>query len=192
MSYLTFCSSIQHHCPNTDSNKLKKLHEKALRYIYRDRSLDYRAVTDHIGYNLADRRLQDMLIIIFKVLNNRLTVYIENMFRVRTNIKNLRGRNKLVLPHVNTTRYAGLKSVVYTATKAQKSLPDDYRTMTSLKSFKTAVGSCLCSIVFLVLSQLVFKVGFLSLVTTILYPSLVVSIQHQINSTSLLLAPINV
>ena len=89
-----------------------------MRYIYRDRSSDYRAVTDRIGYNLADRRLQDMLIIIFKVLNNRLTAYIENIFRVRTNIKNLRGRSKLVLPHVNTTRYAGLKSVVYTATKA--------------------------------------------------------------------------
>ena len=67
-----------------------------------------------------------MLVIIFKVRNNRLTVYIENMFTVRTNIKNLRGRSKLVLPHVNTTRYAVLKSVVYTATKAQKSLPDDY------------------------------------------------------------------
>ena len=57
-----------------------------MRYIYRDRSSDYRAVTDRIGYNLADRRLQDMLIVIFKALNNRLTVYIKNMFRVRTNI----------------------------------------------------------------------------------------------------------
>ena len=51
---------------------------------------------------------------------------------------NLRGMNKLVLPHVNTTHY-GIKSVVYTATKAWNSLPDDYRTMTSLKSFNAVV-----------------------------------------------------
>ena len=60
------------------------------------------------------------------------------MFRVRFNIKNLRRMNKLVLPHVNTTRY-GIKSVVYTATKAWNSLPDNYGTITSLKSFKAAV-----------------------------------------------------
>ena len=138
MSYLTYCSSIWHHCLKTVSNKLEKLHGRVLRYICRDRSSDYRALTDRIGYTLADRRLQDMLIIIYKALNNRLPVYIENMFKVRINIKNLRSMNKLVLPHVNTAHY-GIKSVVCTATKAWNSLPDNYRTMTSLKSFKAAV-----------------------------------------------------
>ena len=138
MSYLTFCSSIWHHCPKTDSNKLEKLHEKALRHIYRDRSSDYRTVSDRIGYNLADRHLQDMLIIIFKALNNRLTLYIENMFRVRTNTKNLRGRNKIVLPHVNTTRY-GLKQVGLYSNQGLELSSRRLPNMTSLNSFKTAV-----------------------------------------------------
>ena len=95
----------RHHCLKTGSKKLEKLHERALKYIYRDLSLDYRAVTDRtVSYTLADRRLQDMLIIIYKALNNRLPVYIENMFRVRINIKNLRGMNKLVLSDSLTSR----------------------------------------------------------------------------------------
>ena len=75
MSYLTYCSSIWHHCLKTVSNKLEKLHGRVLRYICRDRSSDYRALTDRTGYTLAGRRLQDMLIIIYKALNNRLPVY---------------------------------------------------------------------------------------------------------------------
>ena len=56
------------------------------------------------------------MLIIFKAFNNHLPVYVENVFKVRTNIKNLMGMNKLVLPHGNTGY--GLKSVVYTTTKA--------------------------------------------------------------------------
>ena len=43
---------------------------------------------------------------------------------MRDNVKNLRGVNKLVLPKVKTTQH-GLKSTVYTASKAWNSLSDE-------------------------------------------------------------------
>ena len=88
------------------------------------------------------------MLIIFKAFNNHLPVYVENVFKVRTNIKNLMGMNKLVLPHGNTGYGLNQWSI-------QQLRPG---TVTSLKSFKVAVriGSCFPSIIFLVLSQLVF------------------------------------
>ena len=52
---------------------------------------------------LANQRYRDMLCIVFKAMNNELASYIKNMYKFRDNIKNLRGRNKLVLPRVHTT-----------------------------------------------------------------------------------------
>ena len=96
--------------------------------------------TEGTSYTLADRRIQDMLILVFKAVNNLLPTYLSDLFIIRENIKNLRGTNKLVIPNVNTTRY-GTKSVAFTAPKAWNSLPDRLRSMKSLKDFKIAVRS---------------------------------------------------
>ncbi|KAL9966690.1 hypothetical protein ACROYT_G024802 [Oculina patagonica] len=123
MSYFTYCSSIWHNCLKSDSDKLEKLHERALRYIYKGRSSSSASLCSRIGYTLSERRIQDTLIIIFKCLNNLAPVYLKDLFCVRDNIKNLRGINKIVLPKVNTTKY-GLKSVRYWAANAWNQLPD--------------------------------------------------------------------
>ena len=118
-------------------NLMRKLNERALRYIYSDRSSTYAGEsTEGTSYTLADRRIQDMLILVFKAVNNLLPTYLSDLFIIRENIKNLRGTNKLVIPNVNTTRY-GTKSVAFTAPKAWNSLPDRL----SLKDFKIAVRS---------------------------------------------------
>ena len=59
-------------------------------------------------------------------------------FKLRDNIKNLRGTNKLVLPRVNTTRYQ-LKSTKYVASKEWNSLPDEIRNIVAWNDFKTAI-----------------------------------------------------
>ena len=52
-----------------------------------------------------------MLSIIFKALKNSMPQYIQSLFHVRENKKNLRGRNKLVLPVAKTATY-GLKRLL--------------------------------------------------------------------------------
>ncbi|KAL9970070.1 hypothetical protein ACROYT_G022385 [Oculina patagonica] len=140
MSYFTYCSSIWHNCLKSDSDKLEKLHERALRYIYKGRSSSSASLCSRIGYTLSERRIQDTLIIIFKCLNNLAPVYLKDLFCVRDNIKNLRGINKIVLPKVNTTKY-GLKSVRYWAANAWNQLPDRVRTIATLQAFRNAVRS---------------------------------------------------
>ena len=73
-------------------------------------------------------------------MNNRLPSYIKDMVKLRDNVKDLRGTNKLVLPRANTSPY-GLKSTVYTATKQWNALPDNIRVITSEKEFKISLMS---------------------------------------------------
>ena len=51
-----------------------------------------------------DRRIQKLLIIVFKTINNYPPEYLRDLFRLRDNIKNLRGVNKLQVPKTNRAR----------------------------------------------------------------------------------------
>ena len=136
MAHFTYCSSVWHNCLKTDSDKLEKMNERALRHVHNDFSSEYDRLTNKM--TLACRRCQDMLIIVLKALTNRWPAYIKSLFKLRDNVKNLRGVNKLVLPKVKTTQH-GLKSTVYTASKAWNSLSDELRLMTNIKLFRQGV-----------------------------------------------------
>ena len=60
------------------------------------------------------------------------------MFKLRDNIKNLRGTNTLILSWANTTCY-GLKSTICVANKEWNALPDEVRNIVVWKDFKTAI-----------------------------------------------------
>jgi len=108
MSHFHYCSSFWHNCFESDSKKLDRLHESnelSLRYLYSDKSSQTSTLCDRIGYSLVDRRIQNLLIIVFKAINNYPPEYLRDLFRLRDNIKNLRGVNTLQVPKPNTTRY---------------------------------------------------------------------------------------
>ena len=137
MAHFTYCSSVWMNCLKTDSDKLEIMNEGALIYVYNDCSSEYHdSLTNKM--TLTCRRCQDMLIIVLKVLTNRWPAYIKSLFKIRDNVKNLRGVNKLVSPKVKTT-WHGLKFTVYTASKAWNSLSDELRSMTNIKLFRQEV-----------------------------------------------------
>ena len=113
------------------------MNERALRYLHNDFSSEYDRLNNKM--TLVCRRCQDMLIIVLKALTNRWPAFIKSLFKLRDNVKKLRGVNKLVLPKVKTTQH-GLKSTtLYTASKAWNSLSDELRLMTNIKSFREEV-----------------------------------------------------
>ena len=61
--------------------------------------------------------------------------YIQSLFNIRENKKNLRGNNKLVLPVAKTTTY-GLKSTSLIAAKAWNALPDNLRSVADFARFR--------------------------------------------------------
>ena len=68
MSHFHYRSSIWHHFLKSDSKKLDRLHERALRYLNSDESSQTSTPCDRVGYSLVDRRIQNLLIIVFKTI----------------------------------------------------------------------------------------------------------------------------
>ena len=64
--------------------------------------------------------------------------YLRDLFRLRDNIKNLRGVNKLQVPKPNTTRY-GKNSVKYLAAITWNKISDTLRSQSTLSAFQKAV-----------------------------------------------------
>ena len=75
---------------------------------------------------------------VFKTINNYSPEYLSDLFRLRDNIKNLRGVNKLQVPKPNTTRY-GKSSVKYLAAITWNKISDTLRSLRTLSAFKKAV-----------------------------------------------------
>ena len=61
---------IVHHCLKFDSKNLDRLHEPAPHYFNSYESSLISTVFDRIGYSLVDRRIHNLLIIVFKAINN--------------------------------------------------------------------------------------------------------------------------
>ena len=108
----------------------------ALGYVFNDFSNGYDSLCDRIGYSLSCRRKQDMLLIIFRVLNNSTPQYIQSLFKVRENKKILRGKKKKLVLHVVKTTTYGLKSTSYIAAKAWNALPDKVRSVAEFGPFR--------------------------------------------------------
>ena len=75
---------------------------------------------------------------VFKTINNYSPEYLSDLFRLRDNIKNLRGVNKLQVPKPNTTRY-GKNSVKYLAAITWNKISDTLTSLSTLSAFKKAV-----------------------------------------------------
>ena len=85
-----------------------------------------------------DRRIQNLLIIVFKIINNYPAEYLRDLFRLTDNIKKLGGVNELQVPKPNTTRY-GKTSVKYLAAITWNEISDTLRALSTLSAFKKAV-----------------------------------------------------
>ena len=81
---------------------------------------------------------ENLLIIVFRTINNYPPEYLRDLFGLRDNIKNLRGANKLQVPKPNTTRY-GENTVKYLAAITWNKVSDTLRSLSSLSVFRKAV-----------------------------------------------------
>ena len=124
-----------HNCLKSDNKKLERLHVRALRYLYSDETSQTSTLCDRIGYGLVDRGIQNVLIIVFKTINNYPHEYLRDLTRLRDNIKNLRGVKKLQVRKPNTPRY-GKNSVKYLAAITWNKISDTLRSLSSLSVFK--------------------------------------------------------
>ena len=79
MPYFLYCSSVWHFCGVTNAQKLELLNKQALRLISDDNNNTYETLLNNFNMTtLQTRRIQDMLIMVYKALHALTPAYIRS------------------------------------------------------------------------------------------------------------------
>ena len=106
MPHLTYCHLVWHFCTASDNRRLERLQERALRLVYNTIAESYDALLKRAKLTtLQNRRLQDILILMFKVKNKLTTNEIANIFNINDENTNNKGYNL----KMQILSYLGLK-----------------------------------------------------------------------------------
>ena len=138
--YFDYCSPLWDNCGKTLQDKLQKFQCRAARVIsglsYDVRSAD---VLDALGWQTLDvKRLENKLILMYKILNNHTAPNLSELFCKRNTIQNnynlLSSDTYLFLPKPNSEFLK--KSFRYSGAVQWNHLPEDFRKSETLSSFK--------------------------------------------------------
>ena len=120
IAFNSFIRSQFNYCPliwgdnnKTQTTKLEKLQERALRIVFNDYDSSYEILLSRAGIDsLASRRRNQLANVVCKAVNGIAPPYICDLFNIKTYSRDMRGTDRLDVPRVNTTTY-GLKSLRY-------------------------------------------------------------------------------
>ena len=94
LPYLTYCSIVWNCCKASDSRKLERVQERALRAVYCDSISSYSDLLKRANLKtLRNRRLHDIAVLMFKVKNDLCPNNIKNLFVINNNKYNLRNND---------------------------------------------------------------------------------------------------
>ena len=115
---ITFIQSQFNYCPliwmfhsSTLNNKINKLHERALRIVYKNENLCFQELLDlDNSVTIHQRNLQKLVVEMYKVKNNLSPLPMKELFNEQINTYNLRNGRTWEIPNARTVSY-GLESV---------------------------------------------------------------------------------
>ena len=145
-----YCPAIWHFCSAKNMQRIEKIQERALRFVYSDYTSTYPQLLEKgSSCTMEVKLLRAICIEVYKSINNIGPNYIKNLFSQRQSVYSARGPMDLCVPRVNQTTF-GLKSFRYEAVKQWNSLPEKSKRSTDLQTFKRLiktwdVPSCHCN-----------------------------------------------
>ena len=137
-----YCSETWNFCGKSAADKLERLNERAIRFVFKDKSTSYSELLSALGLSsLKQQRLIKITLSILNAVQNSLAPKsIQDLIVHRKNVSyNLRGDYILSLPKPKSTTY-GLNSVRYIGPKLWNSIPNMFRNITNFKSFKRSIS----------------------------------------------------
>ena len=103
LPHLTYCHLVWHFCRASDL--CKRLQERGLREVYNENQASYLQLLERAKLpNLMNRRLQDICILMYKVLCKLCPSYIFNIFKEHSSKYNLR-QSDFFTPRYNSVTY---------------------------------------------------------------------------------------
>ena len=105
MPYLTYCHPTCHFCKASDTRTVERIQERALRIVYNSHSETYMNLLDCAKLpSLLNRRLQDIVIPMYKVKYRLVPDFICDIFSTKSCKYNFRNQN-FDIPRFNSVLY---------------------------------------------------------------------------------------
>ena len=123
----------------TLNNKINKLHEKALRLVYKNENLYFQQLLELDGsVTIHHRNLQKLALEMYKVKNDLTPLPVREIFKEYPNQYHLRNKRCWEIPKTRTMLF-GTETIRYRGLKTWEILPDDIKFSKNLKEFKRRV-----------------------------------------------------
>ena len=142
LSNFNYCPLTWHFCSESNSKKLEKIQERALRFVYDDFKSTYEELLNKANIPfLHIKRIRTMAEETFRILNDMSPPVLSDLVRIRDcSSYNFRYQNVLQVPQVRTTKY-GKKSFRIAAAVLWNSFPDNFRQVSSFNQFKALISN---------------------------------------------------
>ena len=139
MSQFQYCQMAWMFHSRHLNNKIHKIHERALRIVYKDyvSSFDILLERDK-SVTIHTKNLQTLMTEIFKTQNSMNPPFMNEIFRERENMYDLRNNNEFVIPRIKTVNF-GSESIRNRGPQLWFSLLQDTRNTESLSLFKSKI-----------------------------------------------------
>ena len=139
LCHFNYCPLVWHFCGKTNTKKLERLQERALKFIFNDREYTYSELLQKANISeLVVSRLRLIALEVYKIIHNQTPHYLSDMFTPNNNGYSLRRSNNVTVPLVKTTRN-GINSLRYQGSKIWNSLPHDIKVAMDQNMFKQLI-----------------------------------------------------
>ena len=141
MSNFKYCPLVWHFCGEVNTEKIEKIQERALRFIFQDCNSSYDTLLGKSQLpSLKVRRLRAIALEAFKILNNQTHVYLSDLLTYKFHSYSFSYTNTVEIRQVRTSTYS-VRSFRSTAANILNSLPQKFRDITSAKQFRSQTGT---------------------------------------------------
>ena len=160
-SQFGYCPLIWMFHSRTLNNRINKLHERALRLVYKDPTLSFEdLLKKDNSLTIHCRNLQKLAIEMYKRKNNLSPSIMKLIFPDNTNPYNLRNNNPFKCENVHTV-YNGTETLSYRGPKTWALVPENIKQSKSLSEFKAKIKTwdpkgCTCRLCNTYISNLGF------------------------------------
>ena len=150
-SQFSYCPLVWIFHSRALNNRINRLHERALRLVYKDNTSSFEELLDKDGsFSIHDRALQKLAIELFKAKHDLSPPFMQEIFPLSENKYDLRLNMEFKSHNVKTV-YHGTDTIAFQGPKIWCRVPDDIKNSNDLLEFKRKIRNwkpegCSCRI----------------------------------------------